>query len=202
MTPKHPGLVLIGFAGPAGSGKTTIAKCVHYTLRERAPLYNVAGAHYDNFARPIRDGLACFGIHHKEHPLFRRAAQTIGTDLFRDYDENWWVNQLIARNTARHNTDIFHSATAVVIDDVRFENEANNCDIVFRIEANEVRAKHGLKGELANHASERFHWFDAGWDRELKRYRQPHWYPLDNPLGDPDAAVEEVLSKLLVILKP
>ena len=103
---------LLGFAGPAGSGKSTAAHALYQT---DPSAYTVA-----SFADPIRAMLHVgLGIHvgASGKATTRRLMQTLGTEWGRDtVDVDLWVNEFVRR----HQTE----RRIILIDDVRFENEA------------------------------------------------------------------------------
>jgi GTPase SAR1 family protein len=125
---------LIGLAGPAGCGKSTIAK----TIVERTPSLTHSGfdeydgAERHRFAGPIKAMLRALGLteaqvdgDEKELPCAllggetpRRAMQRLG-DWGRAIDLDLWVNATMLRVD-----DDLAADKLVVIDDVRFDNEA------------------------------------------------------------------------------
>ncbi len=104
---------IIGFIGPFGAGKTTIAHAVQARLNASAAICTV-----NHFADPIKFGLASMGIHKASTPsLYRKTAQFVGATA-RSYDSDFWVDQF----------DILMQKTSsgypwVLVDDVRYFNE-------------------------------------------------------------------------------
>ncbi len=117
--------MIIGFTGPAGSGKTTA--CEFFNRRYGALIYN--------FADPIKNGIAslfgfnlaqCFdpALKEVEDPILgfspRRAMQVIGTEGVRNHlGQDTWVKIMEKRTS-----EPLIKNGLVVIGDVRFNNEA------------------------------------------------------------------------------
>ena len=109
--------ILIGIAGHKGSGKSSVA--------------DILGKHYPNsahvmhFAEPIKR-MVCdqFGIswdqleRTKNNPIVRQCLQNVGSQG-RAQDPAFWINQLEKDYTRYKKPN-----TVVIIDDVRFQNEA------------------------------------------------------------------------------
>jgi len=138
--------MILGFTGKAGCGKSTIAKI----LKDRVD------AEIVSFAGPIKEmAIEQFGWDGEKDDKGRRLLQVIGTEAGRDYNQNIWVDKLIERAE-----DIEEEgAEAVLIDDVRFDNEAkaivDSGGLVFKVNGR------GLDLESnSSHASE------AGVNRE------------------------------------
>ena len=121
--PKSRGR-LLGLAGRAGCGKSTIAQA----LVDRGLAQRV------RFAGPLKDGLVAMGLSReqvdgalKETPSHllcgatpRHAMQTLGTEWGRNMiGPDVWV-----RLTMHRVDDLLASGVNVIIDDVRFDNEA------------------------------------------------------------------------------
>jgi hypothetical protein len=120
--------VLIAFAGPAGSGKTSVAKGVIEELGGEDACVRV------RFAGPLKAALRTIGLteaqvdgDEKEVPLdllcgrtSRYAQKTLGTEWGREMigDSLW------ARAAMKQVDDAMANGLSVVIDDLRFDNEA------------------------------------------------------------------------------
>jgi hypothetical protein len=130
--PARPRTTVLGLSGAAGSGKSSVAEY----LEQRH------GYRRLRFAQPLKDALrrmlqsAMLDDHSIERmvegdlkelptPILmgktpRHAMQTLGTEWGRNcIDGNFWVNVM------RHTIRALPPATRVVIEDVRFENEAS-----------------------------------------------------------------------------
>ena len=152
---------IIGFAGPKGCGKSTVAEALRAGLKDG---YQAVARH--RFAQPIKDMARALGLTaeqidgaEKETPLDllggctpRYVMQTLGTQWGRDMiSADLWVNATMARINAE-------PEAIALIDDVRFANEANA-----------IRARGGLIVELAREgaAYDSTHASEAGLPREL-----------------------------------
>lgn len=160
-------LTIIGFAGPAGSGKSTAAR----------HLVDVHGAIRLPFARPLKAmlhhllevqgvGLAlatrmidgdlkevpspAFGGHTPRH-----AMQSLGTEWGRALSPTFWVD---AWRAAVDRADLESSAdltdVTVVADDVRFPEEVAAIRALGGVVIRVIRAGAGLAGAGADHPSE------------------------------------------------
>lgn len=97
--------MLVGLYGKAGAGKTTIAHAVTNSV--------IA------FAKPIKYiAERCFGWDGKKDERGRRLLQVLGTEAGREYNPNIWIDYTITAYK-------LSSSNLVVIDDVRFQNEAD-----------------------------------------------------------------------------
>ena len=99
---------ILGFCGPAGSGKSTAAKCAACYLDDSVLL---------SFARPLKEIAKSIGWNGVKDERGRRLLQLLGTDVCRNcIDTNYWINKM------RQQLDDC-SASFALIDDVRFDNE-------------------------------------------------------------------------------
>lgn len=116
---------LIALTGYAGSGKSTVAR----------HLVEAHGFTLVKFASPLKQMLKCLGLGDREiegdlkekpHSVLcgktpRHAMQTLGTEWGRDLiGSHLWVNVAVESVLA-----CFDQGGSVVIDDLRFENEAD-----------------------------------------------------------------------------
>jgi hypothetical protein len=170
---------VVGLRGLAGCGKTTVADrvCTRVSLRRaHFPSSSPAFQRWP-IAGPLKQGLAQMGITKDRTPdLYRLAAQCIGTDIVRAADPDHWVN-LFRYQTALPSL----SESVLVVDDVRFPNEAGVCDLVLFIEPDFAPAD---LGDRAGHESERWNLNREGRIDALVR----------NPEGNPDHAADVILG--------
>jgi nucleoside-triphosphatase THEP1 len=110
-------MIVVNISGKMGSGKTTLANNLAKALEEQGAkvdrtrfstaLYKMHDA--------IRDTCAELGLDFPG-PKFRTLLEKLGTDVFRDYDPEYWV-KATQKAVERSDADI------VIIDDCRFFNE-------------------------------------------------------------------------------
>jgi hypothetical protein len=148
LFPENPNRrFVVGLAGPAGSGKDTVA----------GMLRAATGCETYAFAGPLKEALKILGIHEpisreaKEDLLpgktysYRTAAQRLGTEFARSLDPNFW--QVLAEKCTK-------GAHAIAFTDVRFENEAqwvrNQGGVIWHIKGRKTT----VTGDNAKHASE------------------------------------------------
>ena len=137
---------LIGITGSMGSGKTSLAEVLEeqgYTRKAFAePLYWIAKRYM--FWDGVKDDKG------------RKLLQTLGTECGRTYNPNVWVKHMeiyIESRLKMEQVAKYKDPVNIVIDDVRFENEAN----LIRELGGKVIHLQGKgydMGELNNHASE------------------------------------------------
>lgn len=156
--PQHSNVV--AFSGRAGSGKSTAAealiargfvriKFADILKDMMRAFYSSAGLSRDQIEARIEGDL-------KERPDYllgnktpRHAMQTLGTDWGREMiDPELWVTAWKARAMT-----ILHGGERVVVDDIRFANEAR---AVRGLGGTVVRLEGRDKGLAAQHVSERF----------------------------------------------
>jgi hypothetical protein len=127
---KHRPHIVIGFAGIAGSGKTTVARLVREHFRLPHPQM---ACDIRKFAAPLRGMLEYVGIEKGDEegevpdPDFRECAQFIGHGLRQIKGQDFWVD------IQRHAMSGLSAPTVIIFDDVRYANEAALCDLVVRL---------------------------------------------------------------------
>jgi hypothetical protein len=147
----------VGFCGVAGSGKTTLAQsmllsrgCLSDRITLKPPHYPTA--RIMRFASPLKDGLAIMGITKEKQPdLYRKTAQILGTDLIRAHNPDHWVDYFQYNVEKGH----FREGTIILIDDVRFANEASLCNLLFYVHPCGFVPSPLVEGR-ENHPSEEF----------------------------------------------
>lgn len=138
-------MTIIGITGKAGSGKTSAAEVL--VKKGYCKL---------SFATPVKQIAKSFGWDGKKDERGRRLLQRIGTEVGRDYNPQIWVQMMAQRiKDIEDCNKLYMAETCVVIDDVRFSNEA---EFVKYMDGFIIR----LKGQnyysgdnLSNHPSER-----------------------------------------------
>ena len=116
---------IIGLAGPKGVGKSTYASQMVFEIYKSPNSYPVK---IMSFASPLKEMLGCI-VHkdyiqdkEKEIPHLgvsaRHCLQTLGTEWGRNLNQDIWVN------IAKHRIEQEKPNTTIIIDDVRFDNEA------------------------------------------------------------------------------
>lgn len=139
--------LVVGLRGPAGVGKTTIAKALADMARERNYTMRLL-----SFAGPIKEGLAAMGICKNTEPeAYRVFAQEIGGGM-RGRRPDHWVNLF------KKHVKASGAFQVVVADDLRYPNEADLCDVIFRITPIGFDAAN--LGERADHESETWNRID------------------------------------------
>jgi len=124
-------MILLGLAGKAGSGKSTVAEF----------LVSQYGFQRLSFAEPLKEMLLKAGICSRDELYVKKSAfsrwimQKVGTDIFRNQiDPDFWVKKMAEKLNCYFATSNCYFATSnsldnssskVVIDDVRFLNEAS-----------------------------------------------------------------------------
>lgn len=117
---------IIGLAGPKGVGKSTYASQMVFEYYKSS---NSCPVRLMSFATPLKEMLGC--IVHKDYmedkerviPHLgvnaRHCLQTLGTEWGRNINSEIWVN------IARHRISEERPNSIIIIDDVRFDNEAH-----------------------------------------------------------------------------
>lgn len=81
------------------------------------------------------------------YPEWRRLLQVYGTEVHREIDPNYWRKRLVTAIYAE--VDAGTAAPGYVVPDVRFDNEAEICNVLLRVERPGV-------GPANDHESERY----------------------------------------------
>ena len=174
---------VIGLRGLIGSGKTTVADhLVQILIAAGVPATVLP------FAHSLKNGLAGMGITKTGTPdLYRSCAQSLGTDLVRKTSPDHWIRQWqsMKDNLVRTGTKV------VVVDDVRFENEAALCDSLWYLHDDGFRLPDAA---FTDHPSERFNRFfhsrlpTASDVREGNRRTTPFAHPKEYTNWSPPCA--------------
>lgn len=155
---------IVAFCGPAGSGKDTAAGA----LMDRG-WAKMALA--DALKRDCVDWELCTPDEAwvTKPPHVRRLLQVYGTELRRQYDENYWLYRWAADYITDRAGD---TSCGIVVPDVRFPNEAHfftrklGVPLVFVSRP----GNGGLTGEAAVHSSE------ANFDTIKNHFGQSRWF--------------------------
>lgn len=121
-------LKVIGLCGPAGSGKSEVAKILLLSLPVKWQGAVVS------FAKPVKDIAFAMGWDGKKDERGRRMLQLLGTEVGRGYDPDLWVRKWLATVSSLEAVCPQGEHLLIVADDVRFENE--------------VQAIHRLSGQV------------------------------------------------------
>lgn len=114
---------LIGLRGVAGAGKSTVAGALVAMINEDPSL---RPAMADSMIMSVKDGLRAMGIRKEDSPdVYRRVAQDIGAEL-RRLDPDIFVKQISERRQEWSRRGV----RVMVVDDLRFQNEAEVCTLV------------------------------------------------------------------------
>jgi hypothetical protein len=113
---------LVAISGKMHSGKTYVADLLNRELGYRRL----------SFAQPLKDDVREMGFTEQEirekEPWMRELLQVYG-QARRAQDVDYWVNRMIARLRAEYHLDqttlFSYDEARIVIDDLRFENEAD-----------------------------------------------------------------------------
>lgn len=138
---------IIGFSGKIGSGKTTLAQilCNEYPYTKASfadPLKHIVKYLYDlEYDQLYGNRKEIVDTRYGVTP--RYLLQYIGTNLFRNWDKNFWVNVFERK---------YANQELLVLDDVRFENEAH---IIHQMGGIVIKVvSHRNNNISANHESE------------------------------------------------
>ncbi len=124
MTLRHSPHLIVGFTGRSISGKTTIARAVEQLLFNTHKVIPVI----ENFARPLKRALRELGVTPDRN---RGMAQLLGQTC-RDTDADFFVRLMRTRIEAHQEPAVF------LLDDCRFRNEGELCDLVFKLTTHRI----------------------------------------------------------------
>jgi len=116
-------MIIIGLTGPMYAGKTTIANA----LRERYLKYYGVDSRIMSMAGPLKALARQIGWNGLKDEKGRRLLQLLGTEVCRKcISDSYWTDKFL-------DSCIASKAEVIICDDVRFDNEAEVCDLVIRI---------------------------------------------------------------------
>lgn len=103
--------MIIGITGRSGAGKTTTAQALAEKLKPAVVL---------PFAKPLKElATSYFGWDGKKDARGRKLLQTLGTDVGRAWDPEFWVSKWQVAMLS-----LLDAGCSVIADDLRFANEA------------------------------------------------------------------------------
>lgn len=143
-------IVMVLFAGKAGSGKTTAARHIYYRLKFAHPhMCMIVRGFATAFKDIAREG---FGWDGKKDERGRRLLQILGTDAGRAYDPDLWVKKM--EDFVLEGD--YLPPSFVFADDWRFPNEKSYFDDknLFEVVTVYIDRDVTLKGQLQEHISE------------------------------------------------
>lgn len=141
---------IIGFTGRIGTGKTTSARIM---AEKMAEFKDVVGLSFAFKLKAIARGMGWAG--EKDGPG-RRLLQLLGTEVGREcLGEDYWVRHWKNEVLDVKSRFLHHNHLLILVDDVRFPNEAEaireQSGIIIRIS----RANRPRNGKVDEHASEK-----------------------------------------------
>jgi len=180
--------VLVGFTGPAGVGKSTLASVFDYFFAQQGqPVLRISFAWF--LKSFLRNNL---GITKETDPeLYRKLAQQIGTELLRnEVTPRFHVDKLLDYVlTASEKVKL---PPVVIIDDVRFPNEVTILDYLFLPVPMDTERRKMVIDNIPTHESECLEWVVSG----VKTMKT--WYFLHTPNWRDAQDMREFLNMLHV----
>lgn len=120
---------IIGLTGKKGHGKSTASEKIKDMLMadgQEVVRINFKDALVSTMREKLGDTLGEMAVllntnvdrlFEEKPPIMRRLMQGVGTDIYRSFDNNYWVNQWMEK-VRELGDDV-----VVIVDDVRFQNE-------------------------------------------------------------------------------
>lgn len=127
--------ILIGVCGPAGSGKSEVAKI----LADYGRICIIP------FAGPLKAMAKQFGWDGRKDEKGRKYLQLLGTEIGRAYNSNYWVDQWVEQSKKA----VEDKFEIIIADDCRFDNEAKT----IKQYNGTILKLWGRKDELGNNAT-------------------------------------------------
>lgn len=132
---------VLGLAGLSGVGKSTVAGEITRIAGDRSVILP--------FATPVKSlARSYFGWSGEKDERGRRLLQSLGTEIARAWDPDFWVNKWVQALASEYS-----QYAVVVVDDVRFQNEVA---VVLGMGGYVVRLNHP-RGAKSSHVSEQPH---------------------------------------------
>ena len=139
--------VIIGLTGYAGSGKTLTADLLAESYGAIKVSFATALKEIANDLPVVDRLIADWGPEQakRDHAVVRETYQKLGEGVRRVLGEYTWVDHLASRWNSPEGD--LRDASLIVIDDVRYPNEAAVCDWVLHVERDAVGPLNGHESE-------------------------------------------------------